>query len=131
MDRELAGVAHEEAPADGWRDRFQTFYGSRMREGTAALFFAEADGGVVGLAAVYLSATHRTEVFMQRQAYVSSVYVVESMRRRGVASRLMELTVEWARAMGCRVIRLRPSAIGRTLYEKVGFEASDEMEMDL
>jgi GNAT superfamily N-acetyltransferase len=130
MVRELSGHDPDETHA-GWRRRYVDFYGDRMQRSEAALFFAECDGRPIGMAAVYLSATHRTEIFRQRSAYVSNVYVMPPWRRKGIAAHLTSLTVEWAKTKGCETVRLRTSKMGRPVYESLGFVPSEELELRL
>ena len=115
----------------GWRERYVEFYASRMANGHAALFVAEADGCPLGVAAVYLLKNHRSEIFARPSAYVSNVWVVPAGRRKGIASALTRMTIEWARAKGCEVVRLRSSRMGRPVYSAIGFTPSDEMELRL
>jgi len=115
----------------GWRERFKRFYKSLLASDRAAIFFAELDGLVVGCAMAYLPVTHRTEIHLQSSAYVNGVYVIPELRRHGIASRLTSMAVEWARAKGCTVVRLRTSAMGRPVYQRLGFRPSEEMEMRL
>ena len=68
-----------------------------------------------------------TGVLVGREGIVLNVYVDRDYRRRGLARRLMETIIEWARET--RVVRLvlHASAEGRPLYESLGFEATNEM----
>jgi len=114
-----------------WRQNYTDFYRSRMSTGKAALFLAEAESRPVGVAAVYMLTNHRSEIFGFLSAYVSNVWVEPQWRRRGIASQLTRMAVEWARQHGCEVIRLRSSKMGRPVYAGLGFVASDEMELRL
>lgn len=115
----------------GWRDRFGEFFRSRMAAGAAALFFAECDGRTVGVAGVYKLVNHRSEILRVSSAYVTGVYVAPELRKRGIASQLVRMTIAWAEANDCAVIRLRTSKQGRSVYAAVGFTPSDEMELPL
>ncbi len=61
--------------------------------------------------------------------YLMSLYVEPPYRRRGIARRLMETMVAWARAEGLREVKLHASASGRPLYERLGFEQTNEMRL--
>lgn len=41
----------------------------------------------------------------------------------------MKELIEWLKGKGVHNVRLKPSAVGRRLYEKIGFSDSGEMEM--
>ena len=130
MILELDGRDADEA-FPGWRERYVDFYSSRMAQGHAALFVAEADGRPIGVAAVYLLKNHRSVIFARPSAYVSNVWVDPAARRKGIASALTRMTIDWARGKGCEVVRLRTSRMGRPVYSSIGFTPSDEMELRL
>jgi GNAT superfamily N-acetyltransferase len=130
MTRELQGDARGDADRQ-MIERFVEFYRARLAAGTSATFVAEGNGALCGLASVYKLVNHRSEIFGQPSAYVSNVYVEPKRRRLGLATALTQLCVQWARAHGCVVVRLRTSAMGRPVYAAMGFEQSDEMELQL
>ena len=53
------------------------------------------------------------------------MYTQAQYRRRGLATRLLGRVLDEARSRGCTVARLHASAQGRTLYESLGFTASE------
>src|ERR1700680_3362912 len=111
MTRELQG---DEADLDPhMRDRFVEFYSARLAAGTSATFVAEHRGVLCGLASVYKLVNHRSEIFKQPSAYVSNVYVEPEHRRLGAGTTFTQMCIDWARANGCVVVRLRSSGMGR------------------
>jgi GNAT superfamily N-acetyltransferase len=130
MMEELNGVSPDANGSD-WRTRFAEFFRRRIEDGSGVLLLALRGSMPIGVAAVYLPVTHRTEIFLQRAAYVTTVYVEPDSRRTGVASQLMRLAMQWAKERGCVVVRLRPSSIGKPLYDSLGFEPSGELELRL
>lgn len=61
--------------------------------------------------------------------YVIDVYCVPDKRRNGYASLIMKELIKWLKDKGVHTVRLKPSAVGRQMYEKIGFSDSGEMEM--
>jgi len=129
MTRELQGESAALGPE--MRARFVEFYRARMAAGTSATFVAEHEGELCALASVYKLVNHRSEIFEQPSAYVSNVYVEPDLRKRGLGTTLTRMCIDWARANGCVIVRLRSSAMGRHVYAAMGFEQSDEMEFPL
>jgi GNAT superfamily N-acetyltransferase len=130
-------MAHEMGSHDfvdtssDWRERFGAYFTEKHRKGDAQLFLAY-DGDVpVGMATVSVVDDYRRYVLGISSAWINAVYVVPSRRRQGVAKVLMDMATEWARAKGCRRIRLRSSDQGRLLYESLGFIPTSEMELRL
>jgi len=115
----------------GWRTRFATFIGELADAGRTTFFVAERDGRPVAMGGVYVLRNHRSEIYGQPSAYITSVYVPPELRRKGIARRITQAAIEWARERGCVVVRLRASATGRKVYETLGFSPTDEMELRL
>ncbi|MGN1415977.1 MAG: GNAT family N-acetyltransferase [Oscillospiraceae bacterium] len=61
--------------------------------------------------------------------YIVDVYCVPDKRKNGYSSQIMTELIKWLRSKGVHAVRLKPSAAGRHLYEKIGFHDSGEMEM--
>lgn len=66
-----------------------------------------------------------------KRAYLLNVYTEPKFRRRGLARELTKVAIEWARAQGFKVLWLHASSHGRPLYEDMGFEQTNEMNMKL
>jgi GNAT superfamily N-acetyltransferase len=60
-------------------------------------------------------------------AEVAGVYVAPSLRRRGYATELVREAVASARARGVRKITLSPTEVGRSIYERLGFNSESHM----
>ena len=52
---------------------------------------------------------------------LSSMYVNPSYRRRGIASKMLDLIVEFAKDNECSLIHITASKMGELLYTKYGF----------
>lgn len=62
-----------------------------------------------------------------RQAIVLNVYTEPAWRGRGAAELLMRRVISWAGEAGMHTLVLHASDAGRPLYERLGFEATNEM----
>jgi GNAT superfamily N-acetyltransferase len=63
-------------------------------------------------------------------AEVLNVYTEPVHRHRGLARRLVEHVLVWARARGLQRISLHASDEGRPLYEQLGFVPTNEMRRE-
>ncbi|MBD1874585.1 GNAT family N-acetyltransferase [Nodosilinea sp. FACHB-131] len=97
-------------------------------------FVAIAEDAIVGsvsgqrFAGLYppiLSPTHR------QYGYVWGVYVEPAYRNQGVATRLTRLMVDYLRGIGCTKVVLNAAPKARSLYQKLGFDESNLMELNL
>jgi GNAT superfamily N-acetyltransferase len=64
-----------------------------------------------------------------QRAVVLNVYTEPAFRKRGVARQIMLTILEWLKEQGFRAANLHASDEGRPLYEKLGFEATNEMRL--
>ena len=64
------------------------------------------------------------------KAYIMNMYVRPAYRRRGIATRILDLLVKDARARGIDCVTLEATDAGRPLYQKYGFiPMKHEMEL--
>ncbi len=61
------------------------------------------------------------------RAYLLNVYVDPAFRGRGLARELLEMAVNDAKRRGIKVVSLHASKFGKPLYERNGFEPTNEM----
>jgi len=59
------------------------------------------------------------------QAYLHNMYVEEEYRGRGVATALLDHIFSVCRMRGIRRVTLHATDMGRPIYERMGFEMSD------
>jgi GNAT superfamily N-acetyltransferase len=64
-----------------------------------------------------------------QRAVILNVYTEAEYRKRGIARLVMETILEWLKQQGFRGVNLHASPEGRHLYEKLGFEATNEMRL--
>ena len=62
-----------------------------------------------------------------RQGLILNVFVEPAFRRHGLARRLVQAVLEWARGERLASVVLHASEAGRPLYEQLGFVSTNEM----
>lgn len=125
--------------ADGEAETYSEMYrvalADGVRSGSHRAWLAEAEGRPVAcvLLIIWRMPPDRIQG-MRSRGYVSSVYTVPEFRQRGIARQLMTLLLDDARVSGVTRVLLRSSAMGRPLYESLGFAGSPgnalERELD-
>lgn len=97
----------------GWGDRTGelNFY---TRSRSMTVLVAEEDASIVGTTVITTSAGI---------GWIGLVFVAPSMRGRGLGSDLTRAAL--ARLSDCRTVLLAASAMGRSIYERLGFEVED------
>ncbi len=63
------------------------------------------------------------------RANILNVYTEMEYRGQGLARQLMEAILQWLRENHVGTVILHASEQGRTLYEKLGFQATNEMRL--
>lgn len=114
----------------GWRENFVRYFERRIGAGEAAYFVANDGAKLVGAAAAILSDGYPSEIHGVSHGYVLGVYVLPEYRGRGLATKLTELTIDFLR-QNVASICLHASPFGRSIYERLGFVATNEMTLDL
>ncbi len=90
----------------------------------------DGSGRVVAGGGVLLSPwpAHPKDPCTER-AVILNVYAEPEFRRRGIARQIMRAILDWAGERGLRSVNLHASDEGRPLYEKLGFEVTNEMQL--
>jgi GNAT superfamily N-acetyltransferase len=115
--------------ADDYLARCEAFFRHALADGCVRSWLALDRALVVGAASLELHPTFpRPRGGRSLDGRVRSVYVVPSHRRRGIARALMREVLAEARRESVDRLRLGSSAMGRALYESLGFaERPNEM----
>jgi GNAT superfamily N-acetyltransferase len=61
------------------------------------------------------------------RAYLLNFYVTPAARGRGLAGQMLRMALDEARRRGIGVVSLHASRLGRPIYERNGFEGTNEM----
>src|SRR6267154_883643 len=64
-----------------------------------------------------------------QRAVILNVYTEPEFRKQGIARQIMQTSLAWVKQQGFRSVNLHASKEGRPLYEKLGFEATNEMRL--
>jgi GNAT superfamily N-acetyltransferase len=86
------------------------------------VFVAEAEGRIVATSGLsFVSRPPSGTSYSRSEGYVTNMYAVPAWRGRGVATALLNATMEHAKQHGARLVFLHTSDAGRPVYEKLGF----------
>jgi ribosomal protein S18 acetylase RimI-like enzyme len=108
--------------------KFVPWVRAKLEDGSYVGWLTEEEGRLVAGAGLWVMEfpPHFLDV-EPRRAYLLNFYVAEEMRGRGLARELLRLAVAEAKRRGIKVVSLHASKFGRPLYERNGFEVSNEM----
>jgi GNAT superfamily N-acetyltransferase len=113
-------------------ENFVAWVRPRLADGTYLGWLIEEDGSVIAGAGMWLIdfPPHWMDAEPMR-AYLLNFYVEPVARGRGLAQQLLETTLAEARRRGIGVVSLHASHLGRPIYERNGFEGTNEMILRL
>ena len=97
------------------------------------LLAEDRDGRPAASGVLWIAPAHpRPGPFSRLTApYVMSMYTEPEFRRLGLASRLVQWMIRYARSRGYPRLYLNASRYGRPVYAKLGFVDGNEMRLDL
>jgi GNAT superfamily N-acetyltransferase len=101
---------------------------SHLRSDAWHCWIAEEDKQLIG--AVWLQLVEkipnpRSEA--EHHAYLTNFYVDESVRGKGIGTRLLLEVIDWCKTRDVHAIVLWPTERSRSLYERQGFAVRDDL----
>jgi GNAT superfamily N-acetyltransferase len=126
-----AGQA-EDAKLHAMVENFVVWVRPRLSDGSYVGWLVEEDGSVAAGAGMWLMdfPPHWMDAEPVR-AYLLNFYVDPAFRGQGFAYELLTAAVKDARRRGIKVVSLHASKFGKPLYERNGFEPTNEMILKL
>jgi GNAT superfamily N-acetyltransferase len=64
-----------------------------------------------------------------REGYIMNIYTEPEWRRKGVATVIVSAILDYLRSLGVPVATLHATQDGRPVYERLGFEQTNEMRL--
>jgi GNAT superfamily N-acetyltransferase len=112
---------------------FRAWLQSKLAAGLYGGWIAETAGAPVGgLGLMEIDwPPHPLHPTQDRRGYILNVFVEPEHRGRGVAGELMRLAREEGRRRGLEMMVLHATAMGRPMYEKLGWTQTAEMSLSL
>jgi len=103
----------------------------KAEQSTRTFFLVELDDVAIGMANV--KRYDRMPVPGRSSGhwgYVGNVFVLPEHRNHGVGAALMHALEEWAWSAGMAHLRLAPSPLSATFYDRLGYAAGSVVELD-
>lgn len=105
------------------RESVERYFRDGFRDGAFDIVLAECDGRVVGTGMLfYYNSVPSQFNPWGKNAYITSMFVEETHRHRGIATGILDGLIAAAREKGYRIFLLNASDMGRPVYEKYGFQ---------
>ncbi len=130
----FAANGHAEAVLAPMSATFAAWLAPRLASGAYFGWIVEDESGrpVAGLGMMALDwPPHPMHPEQDRRGYILNVFVDPDLRGGGVGRALMDLATAEGRRRGLDILVLHASAMGRSLYESLGWVAGSEMMLRL
>lgn len=123
----------DESVMDSMSAKFRVWLLARMNSGDYRAWLVSApDGSIAAGAGLWLMDWLPHMIGKgARRGNIVNVYTESGFRRRGLARLLMETALAWCRENGVDTVILHASPAGKSLYEDMGFKATNEMRIQL
>ena len=106
----------------------EDYYRRHITDGTHLAYIASFDGQEAGCGAICLSdELPSPDNPTGKCGYLMNIYVRNNFREHGVGHAIVKKLIEEAQNRGCKKIYLETTAIGRRLYESLGFHDLPDM----
>jgi GNAT superfamily N-acetyltransferase len=122
---------HDEVALNSMSAKFRVWLLEHMNAGDYHAWVVSApDGSIAAGAGLWLMDWPPHMIGLgTRRGNILNVYTNENFRRRGLARQLMEAALDWCRQNGIDTVILHAAPAGRTLYESLGFQPTNEMRL--
>jgi ribosomal protein S18 acetylase RimI-like enzyme len=117
-----------------WLDITLQFIDRARRELGYQAFVAEVDGNAIGSVSCQLFSglyPNILEEQYRKYGYIWGVYVEPSHRGQGIAKKLTLQACDYLKSIGCTRALLHASPSGKPVYDRLSFNPSNEMRLDL
>ncbi len=114
-------------------ERFRVWLERKMKAGEYRAWFAvnEEEIVVAGSGLWLMEWPPHVTAGGKWRGNILNVYTEHGQRRQGLARKLINVALDWCEAEGVESVILHASAGGKSLYESMGFEPTNEMRLKL
>ncbi|MCX6027874.1 MAG: GNAT family N-acetyltransferase [Chloroflexi bacterium] len=108
------------------------YFAEALPRGEFRAWVAVADNAVVASGGLVIYAVPPSVRNLSgRVGYIMSMYTLLKWRGQGIATAILQTILDHLRAQGVGMATLHASTAGRPIYEREGFEPSNEMRLRL
>ncbi|HKT09931.1 MAG TPA: GNAT family N-acetyltransferase [Gemmatimonadaceae bacterium] len=112
-------------------DRARRLFAAQLRSPDEVIFLAEVEGEVCGILRC-IQTGGLPLLFPATHGYISSVYVVPRVRRRGVLRALLSAAIDWCETRGLTELRLHnasDNAVANAAWDALGFRVVEHLRV--
>lgn len=115
---------------DQYESGSRLYFEAALKAGTYYGVLAEVDGEIAGGGGVVIADWPGSPLnFEPKRAWILNIYVEPHHRKKGLARNITKALIDWCKENGFQSVALHASEYGRALYEKLGFQPTNEMRL--
>jgi ribosomal protein S18 acetylase RimI-like enzyme len=123
---------HDEAALSAMGAACASYFAQALRRGEFWAWVAEAGGEIVGCGGLVIHTSPPTvHNLAGREGYIMNMYTRPAWRRQGIATAILRAILDYLYTQGVATVSLRATPDGCRLYERFGFQPSNEMRLHL
>ena len=108
------------------------YFATALPQGEFRAWVAEVEGQIVASGGLVIHCAPPTARNLRgREGYIMNMYTRPEWRRQGIATAILQAILEHLRAQEITLVSLHASPDGRGIYERHGFEPTNEMRLHL
>ena len=117
------GATENHRDYDLIKENCRLYFNKAMDNQTCDVILAEENGACLGTGIIfYYDSVPSAFNVTGKNAYITSIYVEPTDRRRGIGTEIVNRLVEQAGSRGYSIIMLNATETGKSIYKKLGFE---------
>lgn len=130
-EKMFRSISKDSQGDDKFNRATQRYLETEMKKRQFVAWIAETvEGQTVASAAVsFFTLPPKPWNIKGKYAYISSMFTEPSHRRKGLAHKLLQIALDYAKDKGFKHITLHASNMGEPLYYSVGFQRTNEMRI--
>jgi GNAT superfamily N-acetyltransferase len=123
---------HDLVSLDRMAEASARYFAASLPRGEFRAWVAEADGEIVASGGLVIHTIPPTTYNLAgREGYIMNMYTRPAWRRQGIGTAILQVILEYLRAQGIPMVSLHAAPEGQPLYERAGFEPSNEVRLRL
>lgn len=124
---EMNAAEHHAPLPDGFEAVLIGYLESAIPNGNFVAYVAQEDEKIIATSGIcFYQAVPSQSNPTGRIAYIMNMYTVPCQRKKGLATALLQRTIQEARLRGSTTITLHATEDGRNLYAKTGFSKDED-----
>jgi ribosomal protein S18 acetylase RimI-like enzyme len=110
----------------------KSYFKDKLESGEYIAWLAEKEGSLVAISGMVVwQLPPKYNIINGKAGYILNMYTIPEERNKGICTNLLSRLIEDAKHKGVSHLHLHASVEGLPIYQKVGFEQPEQIELSL